>query len=148
MLRACRGHRLHAAVLLVVVVLVLLLLLVMVLLLLVVMMMLLLLLLLLGRVMLLVLLLLVLVWHCAGRRGQRPGLVLRICLAIGIERWVEPSLDTVEGAVQVYVLMILHAVGGDVWWSSVRVLSRSELLVSGVSAERKQTGGDQRVTPG
>lgn len=44
--------------------------------------------------------------------------------------------------------MILHAVGGDVWWSSVRVLSRSELLVSGVSAERKQTGGDQRVTPG
>ena len=106
------------------------------------------LLLLLGRVMLLVLLLLVLVWHCAGRRGQRPGLVLRICLAVGIERWVEPSLDTIEGAVQVYVLMILHAVGGDVWWSSVRVLSRSELLVSGVSAERKQTGGDQRVTPG
>ena len=72
---------------------------VMVLLLLVVMMMLLLLLLLLGRVMLLVLLLLVLVWHCAGRRGQRPGLVLRICLAVGIERWVEPALDTVEGAV-------------------------------------------------
>ena len=145
MLRACRGHSLHAAVLVVVVILVLLLLLlllVMVLLLLVMMM------LLLGRVMLLVLLLLVLVWHCAGRRGQRPGLVLRICLAVGIERWVEPSLDTVEGAVQVYVLMILHAVGGDVWWSSVRVLSRSELLVSGVSAERKQTGGDQRVTPG
>lgn len=128
--------------LVVILVLLLLLLLVMVLLLLVMMM------LLLGRVMLLVLLLLVLVWHCAGRRGQRPGLVLRICLAVGIERWVEPSLDTVEGAVQVYVLMILHAVGGDVWWSSVRVLSRSELLVSGVSAERKQTGGDQRVTPG
>jgi len=82
------------------VVLVLVLVLVMVLLLLVVMMLLLLLLLLLlGRVMLLVLLLLVLVWHCAGRRGQRPGLVLRICLAVGIERWVEPSLDTVEGAV-------------------------------------------------
>jgi hypothetical protein len=103
--------------------------------------------LLLGRVMLLVLLLLVLVRHCAGRRRQRPSLVLRICLAVGIERWVEPSLDTVEGAVQVYVLMVLHAVGGDVWWSSVRVLSRSELLVSGVSAERKQTGGDERVTP-
>jgi hypothetical protein len=103
--------------------------------------------LLLGRVMLLVLLLLVLVRHCAGRRRQRPSLVLRICLAVGIERWVETTFDTVEGAVQVYVLMILHAVGGDVWWSSVRVLSRSELLVSGVSAERKQTGGDERVTP-
>ena len=145
MLRACRGHSLHAAVLLVVMILVLLLLMVMLLLLLVVVMV---LLLLLGRVMLLVLLLLVLVRHCAGRRGQRPGLVLRVCLAVGVERRVEPGVDTVEGAVQVYVLMVLHAVGGDVWWSSVRVLSRSELMVSGVSAERKQTGGDQRVTPG
>ena len=144
MLRACRGHSLHAAVLLVVRILVLLLLMVMLLLLLVVVMV----LLLLGRVMLLVLLLLVLVRHCAGRRGQRPGLVLRVCLAVGVERRVEPGVDTVEGAVQVYVLMVLHAVGGDVWWSSVRVLSRSELMVSGVSAERKQTGGDQRVTPG
>jgi hypothetical protein len=133
---------------LLVVVMILVLLLVMELLLLLMLVVVMLLLLVLGRVMLLVLLLLVLVRHCAGRRGQRPSLVLRICLAVGIERWVEPSLDTVEGAVQVYVLMVLHAVGGDVWWSSVRVLSRSELLVSGVSAERKQTGGDERVTPG
>ena len=85
-------------VLLVLVLLVLLLVLLMLVLLMLVLM-----LVLLGRVMVVLLL-----RHCARRYGQWPGLVLRICLAIGVERRVESSLNSVEGAIEIYVLVVLH----------------------------------------
>lgn len=112
-LSACRGHRLHAAVLL------------MLMLMLVMVLVLMLILVLLGRVMLLVLLLLLLMMllllrHCgAGRCGQWPSLVLRVGLAVGVEGRVKPSLDTIEGAVEVYVRMVLHTDDGEVFGGRV-----------------------------